>query len=86
MTWPLSQRIQSFQPSATVSISNLAAQMTADGKDVINLAMGEPDFDTPEHIITAAAHAMQTGQTRYTQVGGTASLRHAICTKYAREN
>ncbi len=86
MTWPLSQRIQSFQPSATVSISNLAAQMTDDGKDVINLAVGEPDFDTPEHIITAAAHAMQTGQTRYTQVGGTASLRHAICAKYASEN
>lgn len=86
MTWPLSQRIQSFQPSATVSISNLAAQMTADGKDVINLAVGEPDFDTPAHIIEAATLAMQTGQTRYTQVGGTQSLRQAICAKYTREN
>jgi len=86
VTWPLSQRIQSFQPSATVSISNLAAQMEADGKDVINLAVGEPDFDTPEHIICAATHAMQTGQTRYTQVSGTASLRQAICAKYTREN
>ena len=86
MTWPLSQRIQSFKPSATVSISNLAAQMKADGKDVINLAVGEPDFDTPAHIITAATLAMQKGQTRYTQVGGTAALREVICAKYAREN
>lgn len=86
MTWPLSQRIHSFKPSATVNISNLAAQMQAEGKDVINLAMGEPDFDTPKHIIDAASKAMAAGQTRYTNVSGTISLRQAICDKYLREN
>ena len=56
VTWPLSQRIHSFKPSATVNISNLAAQMQAEGRDVINLAVGEPDFDTPSHVIDAAMH------------------------------
>ncbi len=86
MTWPLSQRIHSFKPSATVNISTLAAQMQAEGKDIINLAMGEPDFDTPSHIIDAASKAMAAGQTRYTNVSGTLSLRQAICDKYRREN
>ena len=86
MTWPLSQRIQSFKPSATVRISNLASQMKADGADVINLAVGEPDFDTPNHVIDAAIVAMKTGQTRYTHVAGTLALRQAICDKYQRDN
>ncbi len=86
MTWPLSQRIQSFRPSATVSISNLASQMSANGEDVINLAVGEPDFDTPSHVIDAAISAMQAGQTRYTHVAGTIALRQAVCNKYQREN
>jgi len=86
VAWPLSHRIHSFTQSATVSISNLAAQMQADGEDVINLAMGEPDFDTPSHIIEAATQAMKTGQTRYTQVAGTVALRQAICDKYRAQN
>ncbi len=86
MTWPLSQRIQSFKPSATVRISNLASQMKADGADVINLAVGEPDFDTPNRVIDAAIVAMKTGQTRYTHVAGTLALRQAICDKYQRDN
>ena len=86
MTWPLSQRIHSFKPSATVSISNLASQMKADGEDVINLAVGEPDFDTPSHVIEAAISAMKSGQTRYTHVAGTLALRRAVCDKYQREN
>ena len=86
MTWPLSQRIQSFKPSATVSISNLASEMKVDGEDVINLAVGEPDFDTPSHVIEAAITAMQTGQTRYTHVAGTLTLRQAVCDKYQRDN
>lgn len=86
MTWPLSQRMHSFTQSATVSISNLAAQMQADGEDVINLAMGEPDFDTPSHIISAATQAMAAGHTRYTQVAGTVALRQAICDKYQQQN
>jgi len=86
VTWPLSQRIHSFKPSATVSISNLASQMKADGEDVINLAVGEPDFDTPSHVIEAAISAMKSGQTRYTHVAGTLALRQAVCDKYQREN
>jgi aspartate aminotransferase len=86
VTWPLSQRIQSFKPSATVSISNLASQMRADGEDVINLAVGEPDFDTPNHVIDAAITAMKMGQTRYTQAAGTLALRQAVCDKYQRTN
>jgi aspartate aminotransferase len=86
VTWPLSQRIQSFKPSATVSISNLASQMRADGEDVINLAVGEPDFDTPSHVMEAAITAIQSGQTRYTHVAGTLALRQAVCDKYQREN
>ena len=86
MTWPVSQRIHSFKPSATVSISNLASQMKADGEDVINLAVGEPDFDTPSHVIEAAISAMKSGQTRYTHVAGTLALRQAVCDKYQREN
>jgi aspartate aminotransferase len=86
VTWPLSQRIQSFKPSATVSISNLASQMRADGEDVVNLAVGEPDFDTPSHVMEAAITAIQSGQTRYTHVAGTLALRQAVCDKYQREN
>jgi len=86
VTWPLSQRIHSFKPSATVSISNLASQMKADGEDVINLAVGEPDFDTPSHVIEAAISAMKSGQTRYTHVAGTLALRQAVCDKYQRDN
>ena len=86
MTWPLSQRLHSFTPSATVSISNLASQMKAEGEDVINLAVGEPDFDTPNHVIEAAMMAMNAGQTRYTNVAGTLALRQAVCDKYQRDN
>ncbi len=86
MAWPLSQRIHSFTQSATVRISNLASQMQANGEDVINLAVGEPDFDTPSHVIDAASQAMTKGQTRYTHVAGTAILRQAICDKYRTQN
>ena len=60
--------------------------MSANGEDVINLAVGEPDFDTPSHVIDAAISAMQAGQTRYTHVAGTIALRQAVCNKYQREN
>ena len=53
--------------------------MKVDGEDVINLAVGEPDFDTPSHVIRAAITAMQAGQTRYTHVAGTLTLRQAVC-------
>ena len=69
-----------------MSISNLASKMKAEGEDVINLAVGEPDFDTPNHVIEAAIMAMNAGQTRYTNVAGTLTLRQAVCNKYQRDN
>ncbi len=64
----------------------LAAQLRADGRDVIGLAAGEPDFDTPDYIKQAAIKAINDGHTRYTAVDGTAGLKHAIINKFEREN
>lgn len=63
-----------------------ARALRAEGRDIVGLTAGEPDFDTPEHIREAATRAMTAGQTRYTDVGGTAALREAIREKFAREN
>ena len=72
------------------SPSNLAAQrareLQAAGRDIVNLGQGEPDFDTPDHVIEAAHKAMKDGQTRYTTVDGTAELKAAVIAKFAREN
>lgn len=69
-----------------MAVTSKAAQMKADGIDVIGLGAGEPDFDTPEHIRNAAKTAMDNGQTRYTPVGGTPALKQAIVDKFKREN
>ncbi|MCY4324818.1 MAG: pyridoxal phosphate-dependent aminotransferase [Betaproteobacteria bacterium] len=82
----LADRIGRIQPSATIAVSTLAAELKAQGKDIINLGSGEPDFDTPQHINDAAAAAMAAGQTRYTPVPGTVELREAVCRKLKREN
>ncbi|VFR18030.1 Aspartate aminotransferase [plant metagenome] len=63
-----------------------ARQLRAQGRDIVSLTSGEPDFDTPEHIRAAAFRAMNAGQTRYTDVAGTVALREAIQAKFAREN
>ena len=82
----LAARIGRIQPSATIAVSTLAAELKAQGKDIINLGSGEPDFDTPQHIKDAAAAAMAAGQTKYTPVPGTVELREAVCRKLSREN
>ena len=82
----LAARIGRIQPSATIAVSTLAAELKAQGKDIINLGSGEPDFDTPQHIKDAAAAAMAAGQTKYTPVPGTIELREAVCRKLKREN
>ena len=64
----------------------LAAKIRASGKDVINLSAGQPDFDTPEHIKRAAIEAINSGQTKYTPIGGTTMLKQAIADKMQREN
>ncbi len=82
----LSNRVQSVKPSPTLAISALAAELRAAGRDVIGLGVGEPDFDTPDHIKEAAIQAIHNGQTKYTAVDGTPALKRAIISKFKREN
>ena len=82
----LSSRLQAVQPSPTIAMTRLAAQLRREGKDIIGLSQGEPDFDTPVHIRQAAAAAIEAGQTRYTDVDGTPELKAAIVEKFRREN
>jgi len=82
----LSQRVQRVKPSPTLAVSARAAELRAAGADIIGLGVGEPDFDTPEHIKQAAIRAIQQGATRYTAVDGTAELKNAIINKFQRDN
>jgi len=82
----LSQRVQSIKPSPTLAITARAAALRAEGKDVIGLGAGEPDFDTPQHIKQAAITAINNGDTKYTAVDGTAALKQAVIDKLSRDN
>ncbi len=82
----LSNRVQSVKPSATLEITAKAKALRAEGKDIIGLGAGEPDFDTPKHIKTAAINAINDGFTKYTAVSGTPELKQAICDKFKRDN
>ncbi len=82
----LSNRVNAIKPSPTLAVSNRAAELKAAGKDIIGLGVGEPDFDTPDHIKAAAIEAIHKGQTKYTAVDGTPSLKKAIINKLARDN
>ena len=82
----LSERVQSIKPSPTIAVTARAAELKRQGRDIIALGAGEPDFDTPEHIKEAAIRAIRDGQTKYTDVDGTPELRQAICDKLARDN
>jgi len=82
----LSDRVQAVKPSPTLAVTALANQLRAEGRDVIGLGAGEPDFDTPEHIKQAAIEAIRAGKTKYTAVDGTAELKQAIIDKFARDN
>lgn len=82
----LSTRVQKIKPSATLAITARAKALRAEGKDIISLGAGEPDFDTPEHIKEAAIQAIRDGFTKYTAVDGIPSLKKAIIAKFAREN
>ena len=79
-------RLSVVQPSASAAVSQKAKALKAAGQDVIDLGLGEPDFDTPAHIIEAAHDAALGGQTRYPPTDGTAALKAAICAKFSREN
>ncbi|MBD5369849.1 MAG: pyridoxal phosphate-dependent aminotransferase [Bacteroides sp.] len=82
----ISQRIENLAASATLAMSQKSAELKAQGVDVINMSVGEPDFDTPEHIKEAAKRAIDENYSRYTPVPGYMSLREAVCRKLSREN
>ena len=82
----LSDRVNNMQESATLKMARLGREVAAQGHTVISLSLGEPDFDTPEHIKEAAKKALDEGKTKYTPVAGTPELREAICRKFLRDN
>ena len=82
----LSDAILRIAPSATIAISRKAADMKRNGRDVISLAAGEPDFDTPLNVREAAIRAMAEGKTRYTNVDGIPELKAAVARKFKRDN
>ena len=82
----LSETLARVKPSPTIAISNKARELAAQGRDIIALSAGEPDFDTPQNIKEAAKRAIDAGDTKYTAVDGTPALKAAICAKFKREN
>jgi aspartate aminotransferase len=82
----IAARVARIKPSPSTSAADRANEMRRQGRSIVNLVVGEPDFDTPEHIRRAAAAAMDKGQTRYTLMAGTVELRQAIVDKLKREN
>lgn len=82
----LSDRVNRIKPSPTLAVSARAEELQAEGKDIINLSVGEPDFDTPQFIKEAAIKAIEAGHTKYTAVDGIKPLKVAIQQKFARDN
>ena len=86
MSQPLSERIKSLPASATLAMAAKARELKSEGKDIIGLSLGEPDFNTPEFIKEAATEAIQADYNSYTPVDGYGELKEAICTKFKRDN
>ncbi len=86
MKYQLSDRVNAIQPSPTLAVSQKAAELKAAGHDVIGLGVGEPDFDTPEFVKTAAKAAIDAGHTKYTAVDGIPQLKQAVVDKFKRDN
>lgn len=82
----ISQRAQNLQPSATLKVTGRAKELKREGKSIVSLSAGEPDFKTPPHICDAAIAAINEGQHGYTMNPGTPELREAICAKLKRDN
>ena len=82
----LASSLSNIKPSPTIAVSMKAAELKAEGKDIISLGTGEPDFDTPNNIKEAAKKAIDQGQTKYTAVNGTPDLKKAIINKFKNEN
>jgi aspartate aminotransferase len=82
----IAERVKRIKPSPSTSAADRANELRRQGKSIVNLVVGEPDFDTPLHVRQAAAVAIEKGATRYTLMAGTVELRQAIAAKLEREN
>ncbi|PWS37156.1 aspartate transaminase [Falsiroseomonas bella] len=82
----IADRLDRISPSLTIAMTAKARALKAEGRDVISLAAGEPDFDTPRNVKDAAIAAIERGETKYTDVAGTMALRKAVCEKFRRDN
>ena len=82
----LADTLSRVKPSATIAMTQKARDLKATGRDVISLSVGEPDFDTPDHVKAAAIEAIRRGETKYTPVSGIMPLREAVARKFKREN
>lgn len=78
-------RLNRIKESLTIGMAKKARELKAEGKDIISLSLGEPDFDTPNHVKEAAIQAIHLGKTKYTPVGGIPELKKAICAKFSRD-
>ena len=85
MTMKFTDRVERVEPSATLAISNAASQLEAEGVDVVDLSVGEPDFETPDNVVEAGKAALDAGHTGYTQSNGIPALREAIVEKLATD-
>ncbi|MBL7108258.1 MAG: aminotransferase class I/II-fold pyridoxal phosphate-dependent enzyme, partial [Candidatus Cloacimonetes bacterium] len=83
---PISERVKKLKSSATIAISTKSKEMQAEGIDVINFSIGEPDFQTPQNIKSAAKKAIDENYTHYTATAGMLELRNAICGKFKKDN
>lgn len=81
-----SKKAKNITPSITLAITTKAKELKSKGIDVVSFGVGEPDFNTPEHIIKAAIKAMEEGKTKYTETPGIPELRKAVCDKFYRDN
>ena len=86
MSITYSRRVEAIKPSPTLAVTAKAAALRAEGKDIISLGAGEPDFPTPDHVKQAAIEAIHNNLTRYTPVDGTKALKQAVVNKFEREN
>lgn len=82
----VADRLKKIKPSATLAVSAKARALKAEGRPIISLTAGEPNFDTPMHIQDAGVHAIRNGDTKYTDVGGTPAMKKAVIEKFKREN
>ena len=82
----IAERLDRISPSQTIAISTKARALKAEGRDIISLSAGEPDFDTPQNVKDAAIRAIQSGDTKYTDVPGTKALRQAVADKFKRDS